>query len=117
MSDKIDKKRLTDRRTFLRMTATGLLALPVASLLKPGNAAAQDLPKLELDNPQAKALGYVHDASEVDASKYARYQEGQLCSNCALFQAQGDEEWAGCSIFPGKLVAANGWCSAYAPKG
>ena len=58
----------------------------------------------------------MHDASNVDASKYPRYQSGQACSNCQLFQAGGDEEWAGCSIFPGKLVNRAGWCSAYAPK-
>ncbi len=83
-----------------------------------GEAAAggDGRPKLSLDDPQAKALGYVHDAANVDQSKYARYQPGQACSNCQLFQAKGDEEWAGCSIFPGKLVNAAGWCSAYAPK-
>ncbi|HZX21989.1 MAG TPA: high-potential iron-sulfur protein [Woeseiaceae bacterium] len=83
-----------------------------------GEAAAggDGRPKLSVDDPQAKALGYVHDATNVDQSKYARYQPGQACSNCQLFQAQGDEEWAGCSIFPGKLVNAAGWCSAYAPK-
>lgn len=81
-----------------------------------GDAAGGDgRPKLALDDPQAKALGYVHDATNVDQSKYPRYQPGQACSNCALFQASGDEQWAGCSIFPGKLVNAAGWCSAYAP--
>ncbi|WP_405236361.1 high-potential iron-sulfur protein [Lentisalinibacter orientalis] len=79
-------------------------------------AAGDGRPKLSVDDPQAKALGYVHDATEVDQSKYARYQPGQACSNCQLFQAKGDEEWAGCSLFPGKLVNAAGWCSAYAPK-
>lgn len=83
-----------------------------------GAAASSDsLPKLALDDPQAKSLGYVHDATTVDQSKYTRYQPGQACSNCALFQAQGSDEWARCSIFPGKLVNKAGWCSAYAPKG
>ena len=82
-----------------------------------GQASGSDgRPKLSLDDPQAKALGYVHDATNVDQSKYSRYQPGQACSNCQLFQASGDEEWAGCSIFPGKLVNQAGWCSAYAPK-
>lgn len=75
-----------------------------------------DLPRLSLDDPQAKSLGYVHDATEVDQSKYARYQPGQVCGNCALWQG-GDAEWGRCSIFPGKLVNTAGWCSAYAPKG
>ena len=82
-----------------------------------GETGGGGRPKLSLDDPQAKSLGYVHDATNVDQSKYGRYQPGQACSNCALFQASGDEQWAGCSIFPGKLVNAAGWCSAWAPKG
>lgn len=73
-------------------------------------------PQLSLDDPQAKALGYVHDATNVDQSKYPRFQPGQACSNCQLFQGKGDDQWGGCSIFPGKLVNRAGWCSAYAPK-
>jgi len=73
-------------------------------------------PQLSLDDPQAKALGYVHDAGNVDSSKYPRHQPGQACRNCQLFQAKAGEEWGGCSIFPGKLVNRAGWCSAYAPK-
>ena len=86
----------------------------------PASAAAgteADLPKLSVDDPQAKALGYKHDGSEVDQSAYARYEPGQLCSNCALFQGDEGDEWAGCSIFPGRAVNANGWCSAYVAKG
>ncbi|MEJ2603803.1 MAG: high-potential iron-sulfur protein [Gammaproteobacteria bacterium] len=87
----------------------------------PAKAAADSggdgAPRVSLDDPQAKALGYVHDAANVDQSKYARYQAGQACNNCALFQGTGNEEWARCSIFPGKLVHSSGWCSAYAPKG
>lgn len=80
-------------------------------------AAAGDVPRLSEDDPQAKALGYRHDASLVDGAKYPRYQAGQACANCALFQGQGGAEWARCSIFPGRQVNAKGWCSAYAPKG
>lgn len=79
--------------------------------------SATDLPKLSLEDPQAKALGYKHDASEVDQSAYARYEAGQLCSNCALYQGDEGDEWAGCSIFAGRAVNANGWCSAYVAKG
>ncbi|WP_187345556.1 high-potential iron-sulfur protein, partial [Photobacterium damselae] len=31
-------------------------------------------------------------------------------------QAKDGDEWRPCAIFPDKLVNANGWCSAYAPK-
>lgn len=68
------------------------------------------------DDRQAVSLGYVHDAAEVDANKYTQFADGQACSNCALFQAAGDDGWGGCSIFPGKQVKATGWCSVYAAK-
>ncbi|MGI9238671.1 MAG: high-potential iron-sulfur protein [Woeseiaceae bacterium] len=74
------------------------------------------MPHLSEDDPQAKGLAYVHDATSIDASKQARYKAGQTCANCALFQAKDGAEWGGCSIFAGKAVAAAGWCSVYAPK-
>ena len=45
-----------------------------------------------------------------------RYEDGQACVNCALFQGGPGDEWANCSIFPGRQVKATGWCSVYAPK-
>jgi hypothetical protein len=75
-----------------------------------------DMPRLAESDPQAQALGYKHSAADVDRSAFPRYAQGQLCSNCTLYQPQaGDEPWGGCQIFPGKLVNANGWCSAYIP--
>ena len=82
----------------------------------PTAGAPDDMPRISLDDPQAKALNYVHDATTVDAAAQPRYQPGQLCRNCTLY-AGGDEPWGGCSLFPGKSVNADGWCSAYVPRG
>ena len=81
------------------------------------SAAAVELVRVDENDATAKALGYRHAAQDVDASKYPRYAAGQLCLNCSLYQpdAGADAGWGGCSIFPGKLVNANGWCSAYVP--
>lgn len=88
-----------------------------ASDAAPGAAAQQGaMPQLSEDDPQAKTLGYVHEASAVDQAKYPRFQSGQACSNCALYQGAADSEWGGCSIFPGKAVKATGWCNVYAPN-
>lgn len=79
-----------------------------------------ELPRLAESDPTAVALGYHHDATKVDSTKYPRRAgaEGakQYCYNCSLFLAKGQEEWAGCSIFPGKAVARNGWCNGWVPK-
>ncbi|MDH3533663.1 MAG: high-potential iron-sulfur protein [Gammaproteobacteria bacterium] len=74
------------------------------------------MPEVSEEDPTAKSLGYRHDAANIDSSQYPRYQAGQVCGNCALFLGNDGEEWAGCSIFPGKLVNTSGWCSVYAPK-
>ena len=63
-------------------------------------------------DPNAKALGYVADASNAKSDKF---KAGSNCSNCALFQGgQGDA--GNCPLFGGKKVAAAGWCTAWAPK-
>lgn len=83
-----------------------------------GTQPAAELTRLEESEPTAVALGYKHDATQVDTSKFPRYQAGQHCAVCTLFQpdASGDPGWGACSIFPGKLVNANGWCSAFVAK-
>lgn len=78
----------------------------------PGDGAA----RLSEDDPQAKSLSYVHDASDIDGAQQPRYRAGQICRNCALYQGAPDKEWGNCSIFPGRQVNAAGWCSVYAPK-
>lgn len=85
---------------------------------EPARAApAGDMPKVSEDEPTARALSYVHDANDVDAAQQPRYADGQLCENCALYVDESSDEadWGGCSIFPGKLVNAKGWCNAYVP--
>lgn len=85
-------------------------ATPEAS---PEPEPAAELVPLSEDDPQAQSLGYVNDASTVDADQFPQYQPGRLCSNCALYQG-GDAAEGGCPIFPGKLVKASGWCNVWA---
>lgn len=98
------------RRTFLRASLAAVLPLGALPLL-----ALSDSHRLGEDEPAAVALGYKHDAASVDSARFPRYAAGQLCENCALYQP-GAEGWGGCGVFPGKQVAAKGWCNAYAPK-
>lgn len=104
----------TDRRGFIRLLAGAVTALPAgAGLLAAAPSRAQELPVLPEDDPAAFALGYVHDASDVDLSKYPRYEPGQVCANCQQWQGETNAEWAPCAIFPGKLVRNAGWCSVW----
>lgn len=105
------------RREFLKAAAIGAAVIPAGSaVLRSAPAAADELPRLSLEDPAAVALGYVHDVADVDSSRFPRYEEGQRCSNCNLISGDADADWRPCAIFPGKLVANDGWCSAWVPK-
>ncbi len=107
-------KNLT-RRVFLQNLT---MAVPAGALASQ-TARAGDVPHIDEADPLAQGLGYVHDASTVDSSnpQTSRYEAGQLCANCALLSGEEGAAWRPCQIFPGKLVNANGWCSAWVPKG
>jgi len=96
------------RRVFLMSLAAAPAA--VSTL-----AHAQAL--VDEKDAQAAALGYVADAKRVDTKRFPKFAAGQLCSNCALFQGKPSDKAAACSLFPGKLVAGPGWCSAWVKKG
>ena len=67
-------------------------------------------------DPQAKALGYLLDASKTDKAKFPKYAAGQACNSCTLFQGKASDTAGGCALFAGKQVAGKGWCSAWAKK-
>lgn len=98
------------RRTFMRHSLFGLAALPLGASLLSSRALAQELPPLDVENPQAKALNYVTDASQ--ASDHPAYAEGEHCANCMFFK----EANSGCQLFPQNSVAAEGWCASWTAK-
>lgn len=102
------------RRRFLTTLACGAAAIPLAQLLA-GQARAADLPHVTADDATAKAVGYVPDASKLDAKKEPTFKAGSACGGCALYQG-GKEAFGGCALFPGKAVAAKGWCRSFAAK-
>ncbi len=78
-------------------------------------APGPDTPRLAETDTEATNIGYVADATSVDASVQPRYEAGQACVNCALYQAvDGVDGWGACGVVQGKLVKASGWCSVYA---
>lgn len=103
-----------DRRRLLKTALAGLVALPVAGLVRA--AVAADLPHLDEKDALAVAMGYVHDASKVDASKTPQYKAGSKCSNCIQIQGEEGDAWRPCMLFPGKLVASAGWCKVWVLK-
>ena len=103
------------RRTVTRrewMVATASLTVAFTPLVRASDGAV----RVEETEPQAKALAYVHDASEVDRSRFPRFESTANCANCRLYSGTSGD-WGPCAIFPGKQVSARGWCSAWVARG
>ncbi len=93
----------TNRRRFLKFALYGLIAggavrhLPVAQ--------AEEAAQLDPEDPQAKALGYVHESPDAEKN----------CANCMHIQAE-EGEWRPCALFPGKTVNEAGYCNVWVAK-
>ena len=100
MSLKIDNSR----RRFL----TTVVALPAVSLVGAQSSALAGGHgmMLSVDDPTAKALGYVEVSSVA----------GKNCENCNLYTGAAGEKAGPCAIFPGKKVTAAGYCNSWIPK-
>ena len=101
---------MTSRRRFIEL-------VPVAgtALLWSHTASAQTS-HLEENDPHALVLGYVADAARADAKKFPKFVPGAICGGCEFYLAKPSEPWGPCTIFPRKLVAAKGWCDAFAKR-
>ena len=94
-----------NRRQFLSSTAA-VVALSPTLFLTARSAAASDMPRVDPNDPQAKALSYVHESPKSDNN----------CANCQLYSSAADAAWGACPLFQGKQVAGAGWCSAWVKK-
>jgi hypothetical protein len=69
--------------------------------------------RLDVKDPGAIAQSYVENAAQVDAKKNPAFVAGSSCENCLLLQGTAGNNYRPCSLFPGKLVAAAGWCKGW----
>jgi hypothetical protein len=82
----------------------------------PGALRAGELPHLDPHEPAAAQLGYVEKAGEADAKTFPSYAPGRTCENCLQLQGESGQAYRPCAVFPGKLVAASGWCASWTPE-
>ena len=108
-------KNPISRRSLLRHSGMGAAAV-LAATIAPRRGRAADLPRLDVHDPAAAALGYVEDAATVDTKKYSSFSPGASCANCMQLQGKAGEAYRPCAVFPGKLVAAAGWCMSWTPE-
>lgn len=107
---------MTDRRTTLKAlaAATGSLAgtLPgISPAAEPGERTL-----LQETEPSAKAIGYIANAAKVDVQANPGYKRGQSCTTCAFVELTSARQ-RGCSLVPGRLVMAVGWCKLWKLRG
>ena len=93
------------RRKLITISATAAV-LPVSTLLKSGSARADDLPLLDAESGQAKALKYIAQSTT----------DGQTCSNCVIYSGLEDAKSGPCGLFPGKHVNTSAWCGSWTAK-
>ena len=101
------------RRRLLQGALAGIAAVPAAALIAKSAAAAE--PVNEAD-PTALSLGYVTDASKVNAKANPNYKPGQDCANCLQYTGKAGAADGPCALFPNKTVKAAGWCKAWMLK-
>jgi hypothetical protein len=108
-------QRKISRRSIVKGGLIAGALLPTVGLM-PRNAAAAALPMLDPNDPTAKALGFVNDATKVDTKTHPTFKPGQKCGTCAQFQGKPGDATAACTIFAGKSVPQGGWCQVWAQK-
>jgi anaerobic selenocysteine-containing dehydrogenase len=91
-----------NRRDFLKLSGTSLIGLTLGGTALRANAQEH----VSTDDPTAQALKYTHESTV----------EGAHCSGCMYVQGEDGAAWRPCALFPGKMVNANGWCSAWVKK-
>ncbi len=89
---------------------------------KAGGNTSASANALGEQEPLAKAMQYVEDASKASP---ARSDKKANCANCSKYNkcapadtkckpAPASAAYAPCEIFSGKVVAKNGWCLSWA---
>ena len=111
MTSDTGKIEIPGRRRVLR-SALLVLGATAAAVTRTAPAAGKKLPHLSASQPTAKALMYTRDATTATARKDPK----AFCHNCLQFQGTGHDAWGPCKLFPGKAVAANGWCMGWTRK-
>jgi hypothetical protein len=101
----MNKSDTLTRRTLLGRMAAGLTIASVG--LPAARATGSRLPTLPEDDPAAKAVHYVEDASRAKEAA-----SGANCANCSLYSSNTDSDGS-CTLFKGQLVKAAGWCNSW----
>ena len=94
---------ISRRALVIRGLVAGSI-IPIQTLIM--SVVRAESPSLDPNDPTAKALGYITQSTKA----------GEKCNNCNQFQGNSGSAQGLCTIFPGKNVAAAGWCMSWVKK-
>jgi High potential iron-sulfur protein len=103
---------ISRRHLMIKMLAASALLAGLNSLAKA--ASAEALTPLDTKDSTASALGFVTEAAT--ASSNPLYKKGERCASCVHFLGQPSDAMAGCKIYAGRSVPANGWCTVWSQR-
>ena len=103
---------MTTRRKFLKATASVAL-IPLVTLPVNRSMAAE---KVSVDDPTAKALKYVEDATTATrADKMGTPGNEQVCTNCNFYKEDAKTLMGWLRSFPKSPGRRPGWCAGWVP--
>ena len=91
------------RRRLLRTLVLGMSLAPIGAPAVPAEP-----PLISENDPAAKMVHYIEDARRASGAT-----DGATCASCSLYSGGGGADRGSCTLFPGKLVRAAGWCSSW----
>ena len=103
---------MSRRHLMIKVLATGAL-LPALSCVAKA-VQTEGLTPLDAKDSAASALGFVTDASNASANPI--YKKGEHCGSCLHYLGQPSDATAGCKIYAGRSVPANGWCIVWSQR-
>jgi hypothetical protein len=87
---------------------------PVIWLLPERQCSAQAV-VTEMDQ-LAHTLDYVSDTRRANQTDYPSHTPAMMCRLCTSFLGDPSASSGPCRTFSGRIVSANGWCSAFDPR-
>jgi hypothetical protein len=105
-------RAISRRHLLQRVLATSAL-IPALNCVALGSQT-EGLKPLETKDSAASALGFVTEAS--NAASNPLYKKGQHCASCMHYLGQTSDATAGCNIYAGHSVPANGWCVVWSQR-
>lgn len=100
-----------NRRNFIKNTTISLSGLALLKIsAQSSQAVAAEL--VSTTDSMAVSLKYVEDATKAKT----RTNEDAICANCQFYSGASKRDAGPCSLFSGKDVKANGWCTAWSAK-